>query len=208
MFQFLIGAFVLIGIYALIPKRFTSVADVSRQNGYSRKENMLITAYVGAVSLVMTMLVGMIFYWIGSGVLSSNRAMMEVVSPLVLIITGIIYLGIHVKGDLQEKSRINMEAVKDKEKEYVIGYILRREFLVPNVMLGAYCFLAAFFRLTGLVLILIMYFIVGLAGICFLADMYYRGNEKIKFNVLAAHNEEIMGAILMGLGIFFYFTGL
>ena len=36
MFQFFIGALVLIAIYALIPKRFSIFAEISKANNYSR----------------------------------------------------------------------------------------------------------------------------------------------------------------------------
>ena len=208
MFQFFIGALVLIAIYALIPKRFSIFAEISKANNYSRQENIILSLLVGGVSLVPTLLVGLLFFWVGSKILYENKAVMEMVSPLVLIVVGITYLAIHIKGDLQHKSRVSVEYCKDKDKDEIISYLFRREFLVPNVMLAAYCFPAAFFQQSGFIMILIMYFIIGLAGIVFLSDLVYRGIEKMKIDVLSKHNEEIMGAVLVGLGIFFYFTGL
>ena len=208
MVQFFIGALLLIAIYALIPKRFSIFAEISKENNYSRKENIMLSIIVGGISLVPTLLIGLLFFWLGSNILHENKAMMEIVAPLVLIIVGIIYLGIHVKGDIQDKSRVNIEFCKDKDKDEIMAYLFRREFLIPNVMLAAYCFPASFFQTTGFVSILIMYFIIGLAGVVFLSDMVYRGVGKVKIDVLAKHNEELMGAMLIGLGIFFYFTGL
>jgi len=205
MLQLLIGSLVLSILHASIPNHWIPLVLISKTEKWSRSETLWMTALIGSLHTISTIIVGIIVGMVGYKLSSTSEFITRIVAPSVLIILGLVYLIVDLKHSHHHHNPVEIDSTSKRSKFMIITSLGIAMFFSPCLEIEAYYFTAGGLGLFGITIVSIVYFIVTILGMLLLVDLGLKGVEKLKWHFLEHHEKKIMGAVLIGLGILVYF---
>ena len=205
MIQILIGGFVLSVIHASIPNHWIPLVAIGKAENWSRNETLWVTAITGSAHTLSTILVGIIVGLVGYKLSSAHEFVTRVVAPSILVILGLIYLIVDLKGSHHHRNSVELGSISKKSKLGIITSLGIAMFFSPCLEIEAYYFTAGTLGWLGIGVVSIVYLVVTVLGMLLLVDLGRKGVEKIKWHFLEHHEKRVTGLVLIVLGVFAYF---
>jgi hypothetical protein len=205
--QIVIGSFILSVIHASIPNHWIPLVAIGKTENWSRKETLWFTGITAGAHTLSTILVGIVVGLIGYRLSSSYEFITGIVAPSVLIVLGIIYAVLELKGSSDH--HISQEAAdtsRRKSKYAILASLSVAMFFSPCIEIEAYYFTAGTLGWRGITVVSIIYFFITVLGMIILVDLGRKGAQKIKSHFLEHHEKGVTSAVLIVLGVFAYFV--
>ena len=192
-----------------MPDHWIPLVAVNKAEGWSRRETLWATVFVGIPHTASTVLIGIVIGVIGYQ-LSSYEIVARIVAPLILAVLGLTYVFLDFKRTPEELhlNPRDTEVASKRSKVAIITSLGTALFLSPCVAIGAYYFIAGGFGWLGIALVSTTYLIVTIATMVMMVNLGIKGVEKIKWHFLEQHDKLVTGIVLVILGIFIYFLDI
>ncbi|MFH1241565.1 MAG: hypothetical protein V1689_04305 [Pseudomonadota bacterium] len=203
MIHILFGSVILSLIHAAIPNHWIPLVAIARTEGWSRPEALRATAITGSAHTISTILVGIMVGLIGYRLSDAYEMAMRVVGPSVLVILGIIYLILDLRG-LHSHGPAKHNAISRRANLPIIASLTTAMFFSPCLEIEAYYFTAGALGWPGIVAVSVVYLIVTVIGMLLLVDLGLRGASRIKSHFLTRHEKGVTGLALVALGAVAY----
>ena len=142
MIQILIGGLVLSVIHASIPNHWIPLVAISRTESWSRGETLWVTAIAGSAHTLSTILVGIIVGLAGYKLSSAHEFVTRVAAPSILVILGLIYLIVDLKGSHHHRDHLKLRSISGKSKLAIVTSLGVAMFFSPCLEIEAYYFTA------------------------------------------------------------------
>jgi len=170
---------------------------------------MGITAIAGFAHTLSTIIIGIIVGFLGYKLSGSYSFIVGVIAPSILILLGIIYLILSIRGNKHHHHEIHLEDANlpsaKKKTTAIIFTLTISMFFSPCLEIEAYFFVASKFGWQGIIAVSVIYTFITIAGMLLLVWLGMKGVKKIKSHFLEYHEKTITGTILIVLGIAGYF---
>jgi hypothetical protein len=203
--QIIIGAFLLSIVHASIPNHWIPLVALSKSEKWNEKLTLGITAIAGFAHTLSTIIIGIIVGFLGYKLSASYSFIVGVIAPSILILLGIIYLILSIRGNKHHHHDIHIDETKKKTTTAIILTLTISMFFSPCLEIEAYFFVASKLGWEGIIAVSVVYTVVTIAGMLLLVWLGMKGVRKIKSHFLEHHEKTITGILLIVLGIAGYF---
>ncbi|PJA99605.1 MAG: hypothetical protein CO128_03155 [Ignavibacteriales bacterium CG_4_9_14_3_um_filter_30_11] len=205
--QIILGAFLLSIVHASIPNHWIPLVALSKAEKWNEKLTLGITAIAGFAHTLSTIIIGIIVGFFGYKLSSSYTFIVGVIAPSILILLGIIYLILSIRGNKHHHHNhdIHIDDVKKKTTTAIILTLTISMFFSPCLEIEAYFFVASKLGWQGIITVSVIYTIITIAGMLLLVWLGMKGVRKIKSHFLEHHEKTITGILLVLLGIAGFF---
>lgn len=203
--QIIIGAFLLSIVHASIPNHWIPLIALSKAGKWNEKSTLGITAIAGFAHTLSTIIIGIIVGFFGYKLSGSYSFIVGVIAPSILILLGIIYLILSIRGNKHHHHDIHIDDVKKKTTAAIIFTLTISMFFSPCLEIEAYFFVASKLGWEGIIAVSVIYTFITIAGMLLLVWLGMKGVRKIKSHFLEHHEKTITGTLLIILGIAGYF---
>src|SRR3972149_5533199 len=205
--QIITGAFLLSIVHASIPNHWIPLVALSKAEKWNEKSTMGITAIAGFAHTLSTIIIGIIVGFLGYKLSGSYSLIVGVIAPSILILLGIIYLILSIRGNKHHHHNhdIHIDDVKKKTTNAIILTLTISMFFSPCLEIEAYFFVASKLGWQGIITVSVIYTVITIAGMLLLVWLGMKGVKKIKSHFLEHHEKTITGILLVILGIAGYF---
>ncbi len=203
--QIIIGAFLLSIVHASIPNHWIPLIALSKAEKWNEKSTLGITAIAGFAHTLSTIVIGIIVGFFGYKLSGSYSFIVGVIAPSILILLGIIYLILSIRGNKHHHHDIHIDDVKKKTTAAIIFTLTISMFFSPCLEIEAYFFVASKLGWEGIIAVSVIYTFITIAGMLLLVWLGMKGVRKIKSHFLEHHEKTITGILLVILGIAGYF---
>ncbi|HEY4755572.1 MAG TPA: hypothetical protein VIH28_05895 [Ignavibacteriaceae bacterium] len=131
--QIITGAFLLSIVHASIPNHWIPLVALSKAEKWNEKSTMGITAIAGFAHTLSTIIIGIIVGFLGYKLSGSYSLIVGVIAPSILILLGIIYLILSIRGNKHHHHNhdIHIDDVKRKTTTAIIFTLTISMFFSP-----------------------------------------------------------------------------
>lgn len=196
--QIIIGAFLLSIVHASIPNHWIPLIALSKAEKWNEKSTLGITAIAGFAHTLSTIIIGIIVGFFGYKLSGSYSFIVGVIAPSILILLGIIYLILSIRGNKHHHHDIHIDDVKKKTTAAIIFTLTISMFFSPCLEIEAYFFVASKLGWEGIIAVSVIYTFITIAGMLLLVWLGMKGVRKIKSHFLEHHEKTITGILLVG----------
>jgi putative Mn2+ efflux pump MntP len=207
MISIIIGGLLLSITHALIPNHWFPIAAVSLSEKWSRAESLKITALIGFLHTLSTIVIGILIGFIGYRLGDSMEIIASIYAPTILIGLGLIYLFRNFKKSHNHSHHhIDTENIREaskKSKTAIITALGTMMFFSPCIEIEAYYFSVGNQGWTGIITLSIIYLIVTVIVMTLMVDLGRKSLEFLshRLHFLEHYEKAITGGILIILGI-------
>jgi len=211
MISVIIGGLLLSITHALIPNHWFPIAAVSVSEKWSRTDSLKITALIGFLHTISTIVIGIIIGFIGYRLGNTIELVASIYAPTILIGLGLIFIIQNFrKPDLHTHCHIDSDGIKEaskKSKTAIITALGTMMFFSPCVEIEAYYFSVSYLGWTGIITLSVIYLIVTVLAMMMIVDLGRRSLDLLnhKLHFLEHYEKMITGIILIILGILSFF---
>ncbi len=202
MIQIFSGTLLLSILHALIPSHWLPITAMGQNLKWTSKETLLATLYLGIAHVGGTLLLGLIFYFVGHELDKNYTAYFEKVVPVGLILIGIVFIyrhHTHHHFHIDEK-----EALRKRSTIKIISSLMLLMFFSPCLEVEAYFLMAGKYHISFLVSLATMYAIITVGGMLLWVSIAIKGLKKTNWHKLEHNAGLITGVILILTGIVTY----
>jgi uncharacterized membrane protein len=131
---------------------------------------------------------------------------MELVAPVIFLIFGIMYILAGIRDNIRDHKHRHIhlgEATKKKTRAAVTAIVIAM-FFSPCMEIDTYFFNASLAGWQGILIVLVTYLLVTVAGIILMVRLGLKGVEAVKLQFLEQYEKHIMGFILILMALTFY----
>jgi nickel/cobalt exporter len=233
--QIFFASLLLSVIHASIPNHWLPLIAIGKSEKWTLSEIILGTAITGFAHTLSTVIIGIIVGVVGYKLSASYGIISGVIAPAILIILGIIYIILDLKGikhthvhfTLDKPHRpsdhdhelhhdhhdhlhshilsVNPQANK-KTKWAVLSTLSLGMFLTPCIEIEAYYFQASTIGWVGIWIVSAVYTFVTVGTMMLLVYLGMKGVKNIRSHFLEAHEKRISGIVLIAVGLVVYFV--
>lgn len=203
----IIGSFVLSLTHALIPNHWFPLAAISRSEKWSKTESIKITALIGFLHTLSTILFGILVGFIGLS-LKGLSEITEHLAPLILILFGLFLIGLQIKNKGKHTHHhIDTETLNNKpnkSKFAIVTTLGIMMFFSPCIEIEAYYFtVGSNLGWLGIFILSIIYLTITLIMMVILVELARTSLDKLnkKLHGLDKYERAVNGVILIILGI-------
>ncbi|MDP6049304.1 MAG: hypothetical protein QGG23_07705 [Candidatus Bathyarchaeota archaeon] len=204
MLSILTGAFLVSITHAILPDHWLPLILISRAEKWSPKDTFWAATLIIIPHLVSTILLGLLMGIIGFKLSVSNEVLMEVVTPVMFIFLGLVYIYRNYRADGHHHG-VDISNLNDRSKGRVITIMATALFFSPCIPMGSYFLIAGADGIGILTLVAIIHVVATLGGILTMVALGRRGIETMKWNFLKHNENLITGLILIVLAFFVFF---
>lgn len=201
----IIGSFVLSLTHALIPNHWFPLAAISRSEKWSKTESIKITAFIGFLHTLSTIIFGILVGFIGLS-LKELSEITEHLAPIVLILFGLFLISLQIKNK-GKHTHIDTEKLNskpNKSKFAIVTTLGIMMFFSPCIEIEAYYFtVGSKLGWSGIFLLSIIYLTITLIMMVILVELARTSLDKLnkKLHGLDKYERAVNGVILIILGI-------
>jgi nickel/cobalt transporter (NicO) family protein len=205
MLQLITGSIILSLIHVAVPSHWLPIAVLGKSEKWTVRETMLITLLAGLAHAIGTILLGLVIGFIGFKMSGEHAIFTEVISPIVLILMGLVYFAM----DMHEHSHGHeaLEGKKNRTKTSILLTLTTSMFFSPCLEIESIYLSAGAFGWKALTIVSIAYLLVTVLGMMLLVWLAFTGLKKWNWHAFEHYERKITGFILIVLGILVYFTG-
>lgn len=202
------GALILSIVHAVMPDHWIPLVMISRTEKWSRTETSWITALIAIPHIISTISIGIIIGIIGYRVSSTSEVILRVAVPLILVVLGLVYVSLDLKGHNQHshQSCIKTDTISKKTKFTITFSLATALFFSPCVAIGSYYFVAGTTGWFAIVVVSAIYLLVTIVGMILMVNLGIKGVKKIEWHFLERHEKLVTGLVLIILGVLIYFV--
>jgi nickel/cobalt transporter (NicO) family protein len=207
MVQVIVGGLLLSITHALIPNHWFPIATVSVSEKWTRAESLKITALIGFLHTISTIIIGIVIGFVGIKLGSAIEVVESIYAPAILIGLGLIFIIRNFrKNSHHTHCHVNSEEIKEaskKSKRAIIIALGTMMFFSPCVEIEAYYFSISGTGWLGISVLSVIYLLVTVVGMAIIVDVSRKSLEFInkKLHFLEHYEKAISGTILVLLGI-------
>jgi hypothetical protein len=201
------GAFVLSLLHAIIPNHWIPLVAIGRGEHWSRRETLGVTVIAGGAHILGTIIIGIIIGLVGIGISSTYEFFMEIISPIILVILGFVFIWIDRKGS-HHHAEMELNGTSKKSKVAIITSLSSAMFFSPCLEIEAYYFTAGTFGWSAILGVSVIYLVITLGGMLLLVYLGFRGLERLRWTYLERHEKQVTGIVLIVLGVITYMAKL
>jgi hypothetical protein len=204
MLQLITGSLVLSLIHVAVPSHWLPIAVLGKSEKWTARETLVVTFLAGMAHALGTILLGAIIGFIGLKMSSEHAIFTEIISPIVLILMGLVYFAM----DMHEHSHSHdaMHERKNRTKKSILITLITSMFFSPCLEIESIYLSAGAFGWKAITLVSIAYLLVTVFGMMLLVWLAFTGLKKWNWHAFEHYERKITGFILILLGIIFYFT--
>lgn len=204
MLQLITGSLVLSLIHVAVPSHWLPIAVLGKSEKWTARETLVVTFLAGMAHAMGTILLGTIIGFIGLKMSSEHAIFTEIISPIVLILMGLVYFAM----DIHEHSHSHdaLHERKNRTKKSILITLITSMFFSPCLEIESIYLSAGAFGWKAIALVSISYLLVTVFGMMLLVWLAFTGLKKWNWHAFEHYERKITGFILILLGIIFYFT--
>lgn len=205
MTDLLLGSLLLSVIHVLIPNHWIPVVMVGKTEGWSQTQLLGVAAMTSFSHTLGTILLGIAIGLVGFELSGVFEKLTRIVSPLILVFMGIIYL-IFFRNRQVHSHHPNPDQFRNKSNRAIILSLSLSMFFSPCIEIEVYFFTAGTVSKLAIWLVSVIYLIVTVVGTLLLVGWARKRIEKLNWQFLDHHEKKITGLVLIILGIVSYFV--
>ena len=214
----LIGSILLSSIHVLIPVHWLPIITMSQKEKWTNPQTMFATFVIAVFHILSTVLIGLGVGFLGYKISVSYKSYATIIAAFILVAIGLFYLLseiIHKFGHQHfhlghhhyhgEHDILASYTHQTQKKYYTLLLSLAASsFLTPCVELEAYYFSAGLFGWHGILLVSLVYVIITVFLTSLLVYFSLKGINKLRFEFLDKYESQILGIIMVLIGISIY----
>jgi nickel/cobalt transporter (NicO) family protein len=230
--QIFLASLLLSVIHASIPNHLLPLIAIGKSEKWTHSEIMLGTAITGFAHTLSTVIIGIIVGVVGYKLSVSYGIISGVIAPAILIVLGIIYIILDLKGKKHTHAHFTLDKshhhndldhehyhdhshshvlslapqANKKTKWAVLSTLSLGMFLTPCIEIEAYYFQASTIGWVGIWIVSAVYTIVTVGTMMLLVYLGMKGVKNIRSHFLEAHEKRISGIVLIAVGLVVYFV--
>ena len=232
MIQIFFASLLLSVIHASIPNHWLPLIAIGKTEKWTHSEIMFATIITGFAHTLSTVIIGIIVGVVGYKLSSSYGIISGVVAPAILVILGIIYIILDLKGTKHTHAHFTLDnthhnhdhdhehnhdhphphilsatqQANKKTKWAVLSTLSLGMFLTPCIEIEAYYFQASTIGWVGIWIVSVVYTFVTVGTMMLLVYLGMKGVKNIRSHFLEAHEKRISGIVLIAVGLVVYFV--
>ncbi|MBI4931476.1 MAG: hypothetical protein HY841_11975 [Bacteroidetes bacterium] len=235
MLQIFLASLLLSVIHASIPNHWLPLIAIGKSEKWTRSATMWGTVITGFAHTLSTVLIGIIVGVIGYKLSSSYGIISGIVAPAILVMLGIIYIILDLRGAKHGHTHFKLDKTHDdhdhshehghhhhhdhthpheksvkpktnhKTKWAVLSTLSLGMFLTPCVEIEAYYFQASTIGWAGIWIVSAVYTFVTVGAMMILVYLGLHGVKNLRSRFLEEHEKRITGIVLIAVGLLIYF---
>ncbi len=202
MFSIITGALIISVLHALIPNHWLPIIAIGRKERWTITEVTKVTFNCALAHGLSTILIGVLFGYLGAKLGGSVTHFTNIIAPVILILIGLIFIYRHHR---HKHFHIDDDIKKKKSKTVIITALVVAMFLSPCMEIEAYFLLAGTHARWLIWFIALMYLLITTTGMLLLVRFAYKGLLKLNWHSLEHNAGIVTGLTLVATGIITFF---
>jgi len=201
-----LGSLALSVVHFLIPNHWMPIVVMARSERWNQGRSLRIAALAGFSHTASSIIIGVAVGALGLKLTEVSKTAMELVAPVIFLIFGIMYILAGIRDNIRDHKHRHIhlgEATKKKTRAAVTAIVIAM-FFSPCMEIDTYFFNASLAGWQGILIVLVTYLLVTVAGIILMVRLGLKGVEAVKLQFLEQYEKHIMGFILILMALTFY----
>ena len=201
-----LGSLALSVVHFLIPNHWMPIVVMARSERWNQGRSLRIAALAGFSHTASSIIIGVAVGALGLKLTEVSKTAMELVAPVIFLIFGIMYILAGIRDNIRDHKHRHIhlgEATKKKTRAAVTAIVIAM-FFSPCMEIDTYFFNASLAGWQGILIVLVTYLLVTVAGIILMVRLGLKGVEAVKLQFLEQYEKHIMGFILILMTLTFY----
>lgn len=201
-----LGSLALSVVHFLIPNHWMPIVVMARSERWDQGRSLRIAALAGFSHTASSIIIGVAVGALGLKLTEVSKTAMELVAPVIFLIFGIMYILAGIRDNTRDHKHRHIhlgEATKKKTRAAVTAIVIAM-FFSPCMEIDTYFFNASLAGWQGILIVLVTYLLVTVAGIILMVRLGLKGVEAVKLQFLEQYEKHIMGFILILMALTFY----
>ena len=201
-----LGSLALSVVHFLIPNHWMPIVVMARSERWDQGRSLRIAALAGFSHTASSIIIGIAVGALGLKLTEVSKTAMELVAPVIFLIFGIMYILAGIRDNIRDHKHrhIHLEEATKKKTRAAVTAIVIAMFFSPCMEIDTYFFNASLAGWQGILIVLVTYLLVTVAGIIFMVRLGLKGVEAVKLQFLEQYEKHIMGFILILMALTFY----
>ena len=201
-----LGSLALSVVHFLIPNHWMPIVLMARSERWDQGRSLRIAALAGFSHTASSIIIGVAVGALGLKLTEVSKTAMELVAPVIFLIFGIMYILAGIRDNIRDHKHrhIHLEEATKKKTRAAVTAIVIAMFFSPCMEIDTYFFNASLAGWQGILIVLVTYLLVTVAGIIFMVRLGLKGVEAVKLQFLEQYEKHIMGFILILMALTFY----
>ena len=201
-----LGSLALSVVHFLIPNHWMPIVVMARSERWDQGRSLRIAALAGFSHTASSIIIGVAVGALGLKLTEVSKTAMELVAPVIFLIFGIMYILAGIRDNIRDHKHrhIHLEEATKKKTRAAVTAIVIAMFFSPCMEIDTYFFNASLAGWQGILIVLVTYLLVTVAGIIFMVRLGLKGVEAVKLQFLEQYEKHIMGFILILMALTFY----
>lgn len=201
-----LGSLALSVVHFLIPNHWMPIVVMARSERWDQGRSLRIAALAGFSHTASSIIIGVAVGALGLKLTEVSKTAMELVAPVIFLIFGVMYIMAGIRDNIRDHKHRHIhlgEATKKKTRAAVTAIVIAM-FFSPCMEIDTYFFNASLAGWQGILIVLVTYLLVTVAGIILMVRLGLKGVEAVKLQFLEQYEKHIMGFILILMALTFY----
>lgn len=203
MFSIITGTIILGIIHAFIPNHWLPLVAIAKAESWPRSELTLIACLTACAHVLGTVLLGVVLGLIGKELSEQYAGYLHLISPLLLIIFGLVYFSMNTPHHHHPASK-DVQEFRRTRKKWIALFILMM-FLSPCLEVESLFLAAGAYGWEGILLLALVYASISVTGIVTLVLLAFKGIQIIDAHFIEKNEKRITGLILIIVGVITFF---
>ncbi len=201
-----LGSLALSVVHFLIPNHWMPIVVMARTERWDQGRSLRIAALAGFSHTASSIIIGVAVGALGLKLTEVSKTAMELVAPVIFLIFGIMYILAGIRDNIRDHKHrhIHLEEATKKQTRAAVTAIVIAMFFSPCMEIDTYFFNASLAGWQGILIVLVTYLLVTVAGIILMVRLGLKGVEAVKLQFLEQYEKHIMGFILILMALTFY----
>ena len=201
-----LGSLALSVVHFLIPNHWMPIVAMARSERWDQGRSLRIAALAGFSHTASSIIIGVAVGALGLKLTEVSKTAMELVAPVIFLIFGIMYILAGIRDNIRDHKHrhIHLEEATKKKTRAAVTAIVIAMFFSPCMEIDTYFFNASLAGWQGILIVLVTYLLVTVAGIILMVRLGLKGVEAVKLQFLEQYEKHIMGFILILMALTFY----
>jgi len=201
-----LGSLALSVVHFLIPNHWMPIVVMARSERWDQGRSLRIAALAGFSHTASSIIIGVAVGALGLKLTEVSKTAMELVAPVIFLIFGIMYILAGIRDNIRDHKHrhIHLEEATKKQTRAAVTAIVIAMFFSPCMEIDTYFFNASLAGWQGILIVLVTYLLVTVAGIILMVRLGLKGVEAVKLQFLEQYEKHIMGFILILMALTFY----
>ena len=201
-----LGSLALSVVHFLIPNHWMPIVVMARSERWDQGRSLRIAALAGFSHTASSIIIGVAVGALGLKLTEVSKTAMELVAPVIFLIFGIMYILAGIRDNIRDHKHrhIHLEEATKKKTRAAVTAIVIAMFFSPCMEIDTYFFNASLAGWQGILIVLVTYLLVTVAGIILMVRLGLKGVEAVKLQFLEQYEKHIMGFILILMALTFY----